>query len=67
MAAGGGGDRDRRYLRGPRRLRQDLETCKARFDNVENFRGFPHMPGNDTALAVAKRDDVENDGGSLFN
>jgi len=42
-------------------------TCKAKFDNVANFRGFPHMPGNDTALAVARQDDIENDGGSLFN
>lgn len=24
-----------------------LATCKATFDNVENFRGFPHIPGND--------------------
>ena len=42
-------------------------TCKDKFDNVENFRGFPHMPSNDIALAVAEADDVENDGGSLFN
>jgi uncharacterized phage protein (TIGR02218 family) len=24
-----------------------LATCRAKFDNVINFRGFPHMPGND--------------------
>lgn len=30
---------------------QRFETCKARFFNVENFRGFPHMPGNDAVLA----------------
>jgi uncharacterized phage protein (TIGR02218 family) len=24
-----------------------LATCRAMFDNVINFRGFPHMPGND--------------------
>jgi uncharacterized phage protein (TIGR02218 family) len=24
-----------------------LATCKAKFANAENFRGFPHMPGND--------------------
>lgn len=23
------------------------ETCRAKFANVVNFRGFPHMPGND--------------------
>ena len=25
-----------------------LETCSGRFDNVENFRGEPHLPGTDT-------------------
>jgi uncharacterized phage protein (TIGR02218 family) len=29
---------------------KQLGTCRARFQNVHNFRGFPHMPGND-ALA----------------
>lgn len=24
-----------------------LATCRGKFDNVVNFRGFPHMPGND--------------------
>lgn len=24
-----------------------LETCRGKFDNVENFRGFPHIPGDD--------------------
>jgi len=24
-----------------------LATCQAKFSNVVNFRGFPHMPGND--------------------
>lgn len=24
-----------------------IETCRAKFTNVLNFRGFPHMPGND--------------------
>lgn len=24
-----------------------VETCRAKFDNLINFRGFPHMPGND--------------------
>lgn len=24
-----------------------IETCRAKFANVINFRGFPHMPGND--------------------
>ena len=30
---------------------QRFETCKARFANAENFRGFPHMPGPDFVLS----------------
>jgi uncharacterized phage protein (TIGR02218 family) len=26
-------------------------TCKAKFDNALNFRGFPHLPGNDAAYS----------------
>jgi uncharacterized phage protein (TIGR02218 family) len=29
-------------------------TCGAKFANAVNFRGFPHMPGNDYILAVAR-------------
>lgn len=28
-------------------------TCRDRFGNAANFRGFPHMPGNDAVLKVA--------------
>lgn len=28
-----------------------FETCRAKFDNILNFRGFPHMPGNDALQA----------------
>lgn len=28
-----------------------LSTCKNKFDNVINFRGFPHVPGNDRMMA----------------
>lgn len=31
-----------------------LETCAARFANAINYRGFPHMPGNDFVSAVAQ-------------
>ena len=31
-----------------------LDTCKAKFANTVNFRGFPHMPGNDFVTAVAR-------------
>ena len=31
-----------------------LETCRARFANAVNFRGFPHMPGNDYVTSIAR-------------
>ena len=43
-----------------------LATCRARFVNVENHRGFPHMPGNDFVLRVAASGTGTFDGGSLF-
>jgi uncharacterized phage protein (TIGR02218 family) len=33
---------------------KQFATCKAKFANATNFRGFPHMPGQDYVLAVAK-------------
>jgi uncharacterized phage protein (TIGR02218 family) len=33
---------------------KQFATCQARFANAVNFRGFPHMPGPDYVLAVAK-------------
>ena len=33
-----------------------LATCNAKFANVVNFRGFPHIPGDDTVLRYASRD-----------
>jgi uncharacterized phage protein (TIGR02218 family) len=42
-----------------------LAICTGKFGNAVNFRGFPHVPGNDFALSVAKRDE-KNDGGSFF-
>jgi len=35
---------------------KSFATCRDRFANSTNFRGFPHMPGSDAALAVAKSD-----------
>jgi len=32
---------------------KQLSTCRAKFNNVANFRGFPHVAGNDFALSVA--------------
>ncbi len=42
-----------------------IETCKAKFDNVASFRGFPHMPGDDWATGYVNQEG-EHDGGSLF-
>ena len=40
-----------------------FETCVQKFANGINFRGFPHMPGNDYAMRYA-RSGGDNDGGS---
>ena len=40
---------------------KQFATCRAKFANGVNFRGFPHMPGNDFVLARAG--DGPNDGG----
>lgn len=40
-----------------------LDTCRAKFANVVNFRGFPHMPGND-AIQSGPRSGDRLDGSS---
>ena len=40
-------------------------TCGARFGNLENFRGFPHIPGDDVAASYPSTGGA-HDGGSLF-
>jgi len=40
-------------------------TCRDRFANGVNFRGFPHMPGNDFVLRIPNSGEPGNDGGSL--
>lgn len=40
------------------------ETCKFKFNNFLNFRGFPDIPGEDWLMAYPTRATV-NDGGSL--
>ena len=40
-------------------------ACRDKFANVVNFRGFPHMPGNDFVLAYPNKDDGFHDGGSM--
>ena len=41
-----------------------FSTCQAKFANAVNFRGFPHMPGNDFVLSYARAGDG-NDGSAI--
>ena len=41
-----------------------FETCKSKFHNAVNFRGFPHLPGDDWVMSVPRSGQI-NDGGSL--
>jgi len=40
-------------------------TCREKFDNILNFGGFPHMPGEDWATGYPNTGGG-HDGGSLF-
>jgi uncharacterized phage protein (TIGR02218 family) len=40
-------------------------TCKSKFVNGMNFRGFPHIPGNKYVLAYPQSGDPDNNGGSM--
>jgi len=42
-----------------------IETCRLKFQNIENFRGFPHIPGEDW-LMTYPQDAGANDGGSRY-
>jgi uncharacterized phage protein (TIGR02218 family) len=44
---------------------KSLATCRDKFSNLLNFRGFPHMPGDSWLLATAAEGEV-HDGGSRF-
>jgi uncharacterized phage protein (TIGR02218 family) len=35
-----------------------FETCQAKFTNADNFRGFPHIPGQDTIIRYAAKGDA---------
>ena len=37
-----------------------LETCRDRFANAINFRGFPHIPGQDTVIRYPNRGDANS-------
>lgn len=45
---------------------RSFSTCRERFGNGLNFRGFPHIPGADAALAVAKSDAL-HDGSAVVS
>jgi uncharacterized phage protein (TIGR02218 family) len=40
-------------------------TCRDRFANTVNFRGFPHIPGNDFVMRYPNQGEAGNDGGRL--
>lgn len=40
-------------------------TCRIKFENFLNFRGFPHIPGEDWLMSYPVQSGA-NDGGSLF-
>ena len=42
-------------------------TCRDRFANGINFRGFPQIPGNDFLVAYPVPGEPGNTGGSLSN
>lgn len=43
---------------------KQFSTCRQKFANAINFRGFPHMPGNDFVTRFARQGDPSNTGGS---
>jgi uncharacterized phage protein (TIGR02218 family) len=43
---------------------KNFATCRTKFDNALNFRGFPHLPGNDTAYGYVA-DGGNFDGGPV--
>jgi len=44
---------------------RQFSTCRDRFANQVNFRGFPHVPGNDFVIAHPRSGSPDNDGSSL--
>lgn len=44
---------------------KSFHICQARFANGANYRGFPHMPGNDFVFTYPNSDDDRLDGGSM--
>ena len=46
--------------------RKTFAVCKSKFHNVENFRGFPHIPGTDAVTRYGVQGAFGQSGGSLF-
>ena len=44
---------------------KSFETCRAKFGNGDNFRGFPHIPTPDFVLTYARPGEGGHDGGRL--
>ena len=44
---------------------KSFATCRSKFSNTANFRGFPHMPGNDVVMRYVTQKDPALDGGSM--
>jgi uncharacterized phage protein (TIGR02218 family) len=44
---------------------KSFSTCRDRFANADNFRGFPHIPGNDFVLSYPTAGTVSDSGASL--
>lgn len=42
-----------------------FDTCRFRFNNAVNFRGFPHIPGNDFVVRYPVQGEPGHDGSSL--
>ncbi len=45
---------------------KSVDTCRTRFANLINYRGFPRMPGNDVLMRRVSEGTAGLDGGSLF-
>lgn len=45
---------------------KSFAMCRSKFANSANFRGFPHMPGNDFVIRYPLQGEAGLDGGSLF-
>ena len=43
-----------------------FRTCKSKFNNAINFRGFPHIPGPNAIVSYANQGDADQDGGGQF-